>query len=75
MIFNLYKHDLQITNDSNYDKDVGNIQVRTMEILNYLRRYGVHHITHNRHTGQDTYYLIHEHEIVAGIIPSSGKKN
>ena len=62
MIPNFYKYDLQITNNPNYDKDVSNIQIRTMEML-------------NRHTGQDTYYLVHEHEIVAGIIPSFGKNN
>ena len=75
MIPNFYKYDLQITNNPNYDKDVSNIQIRTMEMLNHLRRDGVHHITNNCHTGQDTYYLVHEHEIVAGIIPSFGKNN
>ena len=75
MIFNLYKHDLQITNDSNYDKDVGNIQVRTMKLLNHLRRDGVHHITDNRHTSQDTYYLVHEHGIAAIFISPFGKDN
>jgi hypothetical protein len=75
MILNFYKYDLQITNNPNYDKDISNIQVGTMEMLNYLRRDGVHHITNNCHTGQDTYYLIHEHGIVANFISPFGKDN
>ena len=75
MILNLYKYDLQITNNPNYYKDVGNIQVRTMEMLYHLRRDSVHHITDNRHTCQDTYYLVHEYEIITNIISSFDKNN
>ena len=75
MILNLYKYDLQTTNNPNYYKDVGNIQIRTMEMLYHLRRDSVHHITDNRHTCQDTYYLVHEHGIVANLISPFGKNN
>ena len=74
-ILNLYKYDLQITNNPNYDKDVSNIQVRTMEMLNYLRRDGVHHITDYCHTCKNAYYLIHEYEIISIVIPLLGKNN
>lgn len=75
MIPNLYKYDLQITDNPNYNKDVGNIQVPAMETLYYFRRDGVHHIADNRHTCHNTYNLVHEHEIVASIIPPFGKNN
>jgi hypothetical protein len=74
-ILYLYKYDLQITDDSDYDKDVGNIQIPTVETLYHIRRDGVHHIADNRHTSQDGYYLIHEYEIVANFIPYSGRNN
>lgn len=68
-------YDLQITENPNYDKDVGDIQVGAMETLYHLRRDGVHHITDYCHACQDAYYLVYEHEIAAWVIPSFGKNN